>query len=194
MLATPSWSSIPYDYDFHEDPYPYYRRLRDEAPLYHNEKLGFWALSRHRDVHQGFRNSTTLSNRDGVALDPISRGPHASKTMSFLAMDDPGASAAAHAGLKGLHAAPDSRTRAAGDRTRRAAPRRHAGEGRPPELPDRRLRRGIRRQAADGRDLRADGRAGGRPRPHPRHGRRRDAPRRRRHTMCRRRRSRRRST
>lgn len=79
----------PYDYDFHEDPYPYYRRLRDEAPLYHNEELGFWALSRHRDVHQGFRNSTALSNRDGVSLDPISRGPHASKTMSFLAMDDP---------------------------------------------------------------------------------------------------------
>lgn len=79
----------PYDYDFHEDPYPYYKRLRDEAPLYHNEKLGFWALSRHTDVLQGFRNSTTLSNRDGVSLDPISRGPHASKTMSFLAMDDP---------------------------------------------------------------------------------------------------------
>jgi cytochrome P450 len=79
----------PYAYDFHEDPYPYYRRLRDEAPLYHNEELGFWALSRHRDVHQGFRNSTTLSNRDGVSLDPVSRGPHASKTMSFLAMDDP---------------------------------------------------------------------------------------------------------
>ncbi len=38
---------------------------------------------------EGFRNSTTLSNRDGVSLDPISRGPHASKTMSFLAMDDP---------------------------------------------------------------------------------------------------------
>jgi cytochrome P450 len=79
----------PYDYDFHEDPYPYYKRLRDEAPLYHNEELGFWALSRHRDVLQGFRNSTTLSNRDGVSLDPVSRGPHASKTMSFLAMDDP---------------------------------------------------------------------------------------------------------
>ena len=79
----------PYDYDFHEDPYPCYKRLRDEAPLYHNEELGFWALSRHRDVLQGFRNSTTLSNRDGVSLDPVSRGPHASKTMSFLAMDDP---------------------------------------------------------------------------------------------------------
>ena len=80
----------PYDYDFHEDPYPYYRRLRDEAPLYRNEDLGFWALSRHHDVHEGFRNSSTLSNRDGVSLDPVSRGRHASKTMSFLAMDDPG--------------------------------------------------------------------------------------------------------
>jgi cytochrome P450 len=79
----------PYDYDFHEDPYPYYKRLRDEAPLYRNEELKFWALSRHRDVWEGFRNSTTLSNRDGVSLDPVSRGPHASKTMSFLAMDDP---------------------------------------------------------------------------------------------------------
>ncbi|TFV57241.1 cytochrome P450 [Mycobacterium sp. PS03-16] len=79
----------PYDYDFHEDPYPYYRRLRDEAPLYRNDKLGFWALSRHQDVLQGFRNSTTLSNKYGVSLDPVSRGPHAAKTMSFLAMDDP---------------------------------------------------------------------------------------------------------
>ncbi|MDG4665489.1 cytochrome P450 [Mycobacterium sp. 236(2023)] len=79
----------PYNYDFHEDPYPYYKRLRDEAPLYRNDELGFWALSRHRDVLQGFRNSTTLSNKFGVSLDPASRGPHASKTMSFLAMDDP---------------------------------------------------------------------------------------------------------
>jgi cytochrome P450 len=79
----------PYNYDFHEDPYPYYQRLRDEAPLYRNDELGFWALSRHRDVLQGFRNSTTLSNKFGVSLDPASRGPHAAKTMSFLAMDDP---------------------------------------------------------------------------------------------------------
>ena len=79
----------PYDYDFHEDPYPYYKRLRDEAPLYHNEELGFWALSRHRDVLAGFRNSSALSNAEGVSLDPVSRGPHAAKTMSFLAMNDP---------------------------------------------------------------------------------------------------------
>jgi len=79
----------PYDYDFHEDPYPYYRRLRDEAPLYRNDELKFWALSRHSDVLQGFRNSTALSNKYGVSLDPISRTLDAHKVMSFLALDDP---------------------------------------------------------------------------------------------------------
>ncbi|QIV82817.1 cytochrome P450 [Mycolicibacterium frederiksbergense] len=80
----------PYDYDFHEDPYPYYKRLRDEAPLYHNEERNFWALSRHKDVVAGFRNSVTLSNKHGVALDPISRNDEAHRVMSFLALDDPG--------------------------------------------------------------------------------------------------------
>lgn len=47
----------PYSYDFHEDPYPYYRRLRDEAPIYRNDKLNFWALSRHEDVLRGFRTA-----------------------------------------------------------------------------------------------------------------------------------------
>ncbi|GFG66212.1 putative cytochrome P450 123 [Mycobacterium kubicae] len=80
----------PYDYDFHEDPYPYYRRLRNEAPLYRNDELNFWALSRHQDVLQGFRNSTALSNVYGVSLDPVSRNAEAHRVMSFLAMDDPG--------------------------------------------------------------------------------------------------------
>jgi len=79
----------PYNYDFHEDPYPYYRRLRDEAPLYRNDELNFWALSRHKDVVQGFRNSTALSNKHGVSLDPISRNDEAHRVMSFLALDDP---------------------------------------------------------------------------------------------------------
>ena len=79
----------PYDYDFHEDPYPIYKSLRDEAPLYHNAELNFWALSRHADVLAGFRNSTKLSNSLGVSLDPVSRTPEAYRVMSFLAMDDP---------------------------------------------------------------------------------------------------------
>jgi cytochrome P450 len=87
----------PYDYHIHEDPYPTYTRLRSEAPLYHNEDLGFWALSRHEDVNAGFRNTTDLSSSHGVSLDPLASGPHAYKTMSFLAMDPP-----RHTRMRGL--------------------------------------------------------------------------------------------
>lgn len=79
----------PYDYAFHEDPYPTYARLRAEAPLYYNAELDFYALSRHADVTNGFRNATQLSNANGVSLDPAAWGPDAHRTMSFLAMDDP---------------------------------------------------------------------------------------------------------
>lgn len=88
-VTAPELIFDPYDYDLHEDPYPYYRRLRDEAPLYRNDKLRFWALSRHSDVLRGFRNSTALSNKHGVSLDPISRNDEAHRVMSFLALDDP---------------------------------------------------------------------------------------------------------
>lgn len=79
----------PYDYAVHEDPYPLYARLRSEAPVYHNPDLGFWALSRHADVREAFRAPDVFSNAMGVSLDPAAYGPHAYKTMSFLAMDDP---------------------------------------------------------------------------------------------------------
>ena len=79
----------PYAYEIHEDPYPTYARMRDEAPLYRNEERGFWALSRHADVLAAFRDSERFSNAEGVSIDPAASGPHAHKTMSFLAMDAP---------------------------------------------------------------------------------------------------------
>ena len=79
----------PYDYAVHEDPYPFYARLRDEAPVYHNAELDFWALSKYSDVREAFRAPEVFSSAMGVSLDPAAYGPHAHKTMSFLAMDDP---------------------------------------------------------------------------------------------------------
>ena len=79
----------PYDYSFHEDPYPKYAALREDAPVYHNADLGFWAISRHADVGAAFRDNVAFSAAMGVSLDPAAYGPHAYKTMSFLAMDDP---------------------------------------------------------------------------------------------------------
>lgn len=80
----------PYDYVVQEDPYPTYAWLREEAPAYRNEELDFWALSRHADVHAAVRDDVTYSNAMGVSLDPSAWGPHAHRTMSFLAMDAPG--------------------------------------------------------------------------------------------------------
>jgi cytochrome P450 len=76
----------PYDWRIHEDPYPAYRRLRDEAPVYHNPERGFYALSRYHDVLAGFRDTARLSNEQGVAIEQIGR---ARETMSFLGMDPP---------------------------------------------------------------------------------------------------------
>jgi cytochrome P450 len=85
----PPLSFSPYDYQIHEDPYPVYARLRDEAPLYRNEEQDFWALSRHADVAAAFRDFGQFSSANGVSLDPSAWGRHAYKTMSFLALDPP---------------------------------------------------------------------------------------------------------
>jgi cytochrome P450 len=87
----------PYAYAFHEDPYPTYARLRDEAPVYHNPEMGFWALSRHGDVMEGFRDSERFSSSHGVSLDAAASGPDAHRTMSFLALDPP-----RHGRMRGL--------------------------------------------------------------------------------------------
>ncbi|MGW0809844.1 cytochrome P450 [Nonomuraea sp. NPDC002799] len=79
----------PYDYAIHDDPYPAYRRLRDQAPLYRNDELDFWAISRHDDVSAAFRDHARYSSVNGVSLDPSAWGPAAHRTMSFLAMDPP---------------------------------------------------------------------------------------------------------
>ena len=79
----------PFDYDIHEDPYPTYARLRREAPLYRNEELNFWALSRHADVVRCFRDPETFSSAYGVSIEPSASGPKAYRTMSFLALDPP---------------------------------------------------------------------------------------------------------
>jgi cytochrome P450 len=79
----------PYAYEIHEDPYPTYTALREHAPVYRNDELDFWALSRHADVLAAFRDAGRFSNDHGVSLDPESWGPQASLGTSFLAFDPP---------------------------------------------------------------------------------------------------------
>ena len=53
MTATaPDLYYDPYDFEIDADPYPIWKRLRDEAPLYYNEKYDFYAVSRFDDVER----------------------------------------------------------------------------------------------------------------------------------------------
>ncbi|HWP66520.1 MAG TPA: cytochrome P450 [Candidatus Limnocylindria bacterium] len=78
----------PYSYDFHEDPYPIYKWLRDEAPAYWNERLRFWALSRHADVLAAFKDPARFSSAGGVSLERSSQSDP-SAVAFFIAMDPP---------------------------------------------------------------------------------------------------------
>ncbi|MGB9304621.1 MAG: cytochrome P450 [Mycobacterium sp.] len=52
----------PYDVNITADPYPTYARLREEAPIYYNERYNFWALSRWADVDNALSDWQTFSN------------------------------------------------------------------------------------------------------------------------------------
>ena len=57
----------PYDADIDADPYPVYRRLRDEAPLYYNERYDFYAVSRYEDCERGLSDAKRyISGRGGI--------------------------------------------------------------------------------------------------------------------------------
>jgi cytochrome P450 len=64
----------PYDAAIDADPYPIYRRLRDEAPIYHNEQYDFYALSRFEDVERALVDWETFSNSRSDILEIVQSG------------------------------------------------------------------------------------------------------------------------
>ncbi len=61
----------PFDYALHDDPYPIYRELRDQVPVYHNEERNFWALSRYADCQAAVRDFKTFSSAKGTSLEDL---------------------------------------------------------------------------------------------------------------------------
>ncbi len=76
----------PLDYESLRDPYPLYRRMRDQHPVYHNPDRGIWALTRFEDVQAASRDWETFSSTPGVDLDDFVEvlGPG-----SFIDLDPP---------------------------------------------------------------------------------------------------------
>ena len=57
----------PYNVEINADPYPVYRRLREEAPLYYNDHHDFYAMSRYEDVERGLLDAQTyISGKGGI--------------------------------------------------------------------------------------------------------------------------------
>jgi cytochrome P450 len=59
----------PFTHSVWDDPYPIYRELRDQHPIYRNEARDCWVLSRHADIQAASRDVATFSNAEGVDLD-----------------------------------------------------------------------------------------------------------------------------
>ena len=66
----------PWDYTIDADPYPVWRRLRDEAPVYFNEQHDFYALSRYDDVLTGLLDQETYRSGHGIVLEMITDEPY----------------------------------------------------------------------------------------------------------------------
>jgi cytochrome P450 len=76
----------PYDQVLDEDPYPVWKRLRDEAPLYYNERFDFFAISRYADVARALRDQQTYRLGHGITIESITDQP---SEIPQLIMTDP---------------------------------------------------------------------------------------------------------
>lgn len=67
MIESINWD--PYDPALHIDPYETWRRLRDDAPVYRNDRYDFYALSRYDDVYAAHRDAKTFISGKGIVLE-----------------------------------------------------------------------------------------------------------------------------
>ncbi|MDP3714043.1 MAG: cytochrome P450 [Mycobacteriales bacterium] len=72
----------PFDSDVQDDPYPVYRTLREEQPVYRSAPGRSWVLSRYDDVDTALRDPGTYSSAKGIFPTP----PGVDLTDLFLPM------------------------------------------------------------------------------------------------------------
>ena len=85
MTTTSAIYWDPFDEDIDTSPYEVWRRMRDEMPLYRNDKYDFWALSRHADVHAAHVDPQTYLSGYGTVLELM--GSDMSSTGQMIFMD-----------------------------------------------------------------------------------------------------------
>ena len=83
-MSEPTLEYDPYAYEVHEDPYPLYKRMRDEAPAYYNPRLDFWALTRFDDCHDALVDWQSYSSADGTVLELMGKTAIAGQIIIFM--------------------------------------------------------------------------------------------------------------
>ena len=73
----------PFDHRIVDNVYDVYRQLRDDAPVYYNPDVDFYALSRFDDVINAHLDPSTYSSSHGVTIEGIDSG------QPFLIVKDP---------------------------------------------------------------------------------------------------------
>ena len=77
----------PFSPELRVDPYPLWKQMRDEAPVYHNDDYDFWVLSRFHDIERAHKDVDTYSSSHGTTLDLMSDEPM--DTGMFINLDPP---------------------------------------------------------------------------------------------------------
>jgi len=89
--VTPNTSSDlywdPVDPTLRDDPYPLWKRLRDEAPVWYNERYNFWVLSRFEDIELAHRDTGVFSSNHGTTVEVMSPTPV--ETGMIILLDPP---------------------------------------------------------------------------------------------------------
>ena len=78
----------PYDYTIDAHPHPMWKRMRDEAPLYYNEKFDFFAVTRYADVRDMSADWRTYSSHYGSVLELIDH-PEVLEVARNMLFEDP---------------------------------------------------------------------------------------------------------
>ena len=78
----------PYNYEIDADPYPIWKRMRDEAPLYYNDSYDFYAVTRCADVREMSLDWHTYSSAYGSVLEII-RNPAMLEQIRNMLFEDP---------------------------------------------------------------------------------------------------------
>jgi cytochrome P450 len=73
MMSDLYWD--PFTPELRDDPYPLWKRMRDEAPTWHNDRYDFWVLTRFHDIEHAHKDYETFVSGHGTTVETMSETP-----------------------------------------------------------------------------------------------------------------------